>query len=91
MVVGVGRDVLKFFGLYVSTIIAFALCFHIAGSHKVTKIVHEISFKSIISSNPWSTFSMITFNCLSPNVTLGTFWRPFNSIYVYLSDDGGRV
>ena len=48
MVVGVGRDVLKFFGLYVSTIIAFALCFHIAGSHKVTKIVHEISFKLII-------------------------------------------
>ena len=48
MVVGVGRDVLKFFGLYVSTIIAFALCFHIAGSHKVTKKVHEISFKLII-------------------------------------------
>ena len=48
MVVGVGRDVLKFFGLYVSTIIAFALCFHIAGSHKVTKISHEISFKLIM-------------------------------------------
>ena len=88
MVVGVGRDVLKFFGLYVSTIIAFALCFHIAGSHKVTKKVHEISFKLIISSK---TSSMMTLNCLSPNVTLGTFWRPFNSIYVYLSDDGGRV
>ena len=85
MVVGVGRDVLKFFGLYVSTIIAFALCFHIAGSHKVTKIIHEISFNLTIIS------SMITFNCLSTNATLGTFWRPFNSIYVYLSDDGGRV
>ena len=71
MVVGVGRDVLKFFGLYVSTIIAFALCFHIAGSHKVTKIVHEISLN--LAFIFWSISSMITFNCLSPNVTIGTF------------------
>ena len=55
MVVGVGRDVLKFFGLYVSTIIAFALCFHIAGSHKVSKIVHKISLNLAI------IFSMVNF------------------------------
>ena len=36
MVVGVGRDVVKFLALYASTLIAFALCFHVASNHKVS-------------------------------------------------------
>ena len=40
MVVGIGRDVIKFLALYASTLIAFALCFHIASNQKVLVSTH---------------------------------------------------
>ena len=40
MVVGIGRDVIKFLALYASTLIAFALCFHIASNQKVLISIH---------------------------------------------------
>ena len=47
MVVGVAQDVIRFLALYASTIIAFALCFHIVGNHKVLSAIYifpRISF-----------------------------------------------
>ena len=34
MIVGISKDVLKFLTLYISTIVAFGLCFHILSHHK---------------------------------------------------------
>ena len=70
MVVGIGRDVIKFLALYASTLIAFALCFHIASNQKVRVSIYtdgKFQVKMCIGKG-WSIINQIIIKTFHRNI-----------------------
>ena len=89
MVVGIGRDVIKFLALYASTLIAFALCFHIASNQKVRLSIHtDVEIK--VKLCKLIKFGQSYLKLLS-KLFIGTFQRPTNFTVLRFGNDGWRV